>query len=214
MVQPAKFVLRLPRDLHAAVKKLAAANGASLNTFVIETLAWRVGGHMPLVGQQYIPETHTGTHEEIVRGLLREALDIYGGNYMRDQAIHRELYRIDLALDGMGYDFFIGTFYGDDYGKAWVRKKSEPHQPMCDPDNKVCYCEEAYVEQDDEMLSEHAERLQERKEALEKSKTQECIFKPEVGKMVRYEGECYIVTAVKDGRVKLRPYCEADRTDD
>ena len=101
----------------------------------------------PIVGTMYVPQTHTGTHEEIVRGLLKEALEIYC-SCMREHAISRELIRIELALGEMGYDFLVGT--GPDYGRAWIRKADEPHLPTCVEDER-CDCEPLLEEQDPEM---------------------------------------------------------------
>lgn len=69
---------------------------------------------MSIVGTRYVPETHAGSRDEIVRGLAAEAREISGSGYMRTHAKGRELERIAIALRDLGADLLGGT--GDDEG--------------------------------------------------------------------------------------------------
>jgi hypothetical protein len=70
-------------------------------------------------------------------------------------------------------------------------------------------CQECY----DDMDQAIREAEQHRADALEKSMAQQQIFRPEPGKMICYEGKFFIVVAVEQRVIKVRPRCDADRDD-
>ena len=89
-----------------------------------------------IVGTRYIPETHTGTNEEIVDGLIREAKAIAEGGTMRMHAQQRELNRIQAALEARGVDMLWGD--GPDDGQIIIVRE---HLPGCRVDEtNRCDC--------------------------------------------------------------------------
>jgi hypothetical protein len=71
---------------------------------------------MPIVGTRYIPETHAGTRDEIIRGLAAEAEAVAESGYMRMHAQGRELERIRDRLRELGADLLGETDEdGDEY---------------------------------------------------------------------------------------------------
>jgi hypothetical protein len=123
------------------VKEIAAANGTSLNTFIVETLAMRAGGHMPIVGSQYIAKTHTGSHEEIVRGLLQEALEIYRGG-MREWAAEKQERNAKELKRSVAQEMVFAPPVGDmvrHNGECYIVTSAEEGQvkvrPYCDADH-------------------------------------------------------------------------------
>jgi hypothetical protein len=91
---------------------------------------------MPIAGSRYIPETHTGTKEEIIQGLIAEAEEIAECGYMRMHAQDRELRRIQAHLGMLGVDLLFGT--GAEHGKILIVME---HLPGCQIETtRQCEC--------------------------------------------------------------------------
>lgn len=85
---------------------------------------------------RYIPTVHTGTKEDIIRGLLEEAGSVSRDGMLRLHAKSRELRRIVAQLESVGATFLVGT--GPDEGFFLVVTK---HRAECQLDQTdVCKC--------------------------------------------------------------------------
>lgn len=85
---------------------------------------------------RYIPDIHLGTRDEIVAGLIREAVGINDDGMMRLRAKGRELQRISEELRKHGADLLLGTDEDEGYILFIDR-----HKDGCSaPDVAKCHC--------------------------------------------------------------------------